>query len=57
VVDQHDLGRYMQLNHLVTGAYWDDDAGMWDVHITDLIGGTKFIDHAEILINGSGLLK
>ena len=47
----------MSLKHLVTGAYWDDDSGLWEVHIEDMRSGAKFIDHADVLINGSGLLK
>jgi hypothetical protein len=47
----------MKLNHQITGAYWDENQGFWEVHVKDLISGTTFIDTAEIFINGSGLLK
>ncbi|KAI1613510.1 FAD/NAD-P-binding domain-containing protein [Exophiala viscosa] len=57
VVVRYDLDKYMKLNHLITGTYWDDETGLWKVHIEDLISGAKFIDHAEVLINGSGLLN
>lgn len=57
VAEQYDLTKYMKLKHQITGAYWDDDSGLWEVHIEDLQSGARFTDHAEILINGSGLLK
>jgi len=56
-VDRFDLQKYMTLNHEVTGAYWDNEKGVWEVHVKNLLNGTTFVDTAEILINGSGLLK
>lgn len=57
VVNSFDLTKYMKFRHLVTGAYWVEQAGLWEVHIEDLHNGTTFIDRAEVLLNGSGLLK
>jgi cation diffusion facilitator CzcD-associated flavoprotein CzcO len=47
----------MTLNHEVTGAYWDETKGVWEVHLKNLLNGTTFVDTAEVLINGTGLLK
>lgn len=47
----------MTLSHEVTGAYWDEGKGVWEVHVKNLKDETTFVDTAEILINGSGLLK
>ena len=57
IVDRFDLQKNMKLNHEITGAYWDEGKGVWEVHVKNLISGATFIDTAEILINGSGLLK
>jgi cation diffusion facilitator CzcD-associated flavoprotein CzcO len=57
VVDSFDLAKHMKLQHMVTGAYWKEESGLWEVHITDLTNGTTFIDRGEVLINGTGLLK
>lgn len=57
VVDRFGLQKYMTLNHEVIGAYWDAQKGVWEVHVKNLLNGTTFVDTAEILVNGSGLLK
>lgn len=57
IVDRFDLRRYMKLRHEVIGADWDDDKGVWNVKIKDSVTGSVFIDTAEILINGAGILK
>ncbi|KAK7214878.1 hypothetical protein V2G26_002881 [Clonostachys chloroleuca] len=57
VVDTHDLEKYMKLNHRVTSASWDEDKGVWNVSVTNLLTGQVFVDVAEILVNGSGVLN
>lgn len=47
----------MKLNHRVTSASWDEDKGVWNVSVTNLLTGQVFVDVAEILVNGSGVLK
>lgn len=47
----------MKLNHEVTRAVWDEDSGVWTVYVKNLLTGEKFVDSAEILVNGSGVLK
>lgn len=56
-MDRFDLGKYMKVKHQVTGAYWDDDSGLWEVHVKDLLTGDTFIDRAEVFVNASGILK
>jgi cation diffusion facilitator CzcD-associated flavoprotein CzcO len=57
IVERFDLRKYIKLRHEVTGAYWNDEKGLWEVHVKDLVSGHTFVDEGEILINGSGLLK
>lgn len=47
----------MKLNHEVVGANWDDEQGVWHVEVKDLVRGVTFLDTAEVLINGMGVLK
>jgi cation diffusion facilitator CzcD-associated flavoprotein CzcO len=49
--------KFFRLRHQVVGAYWDDEKGLWDVHVKELTTGQTFIDSAEIFINGGGILK
>ena len=57
VVKKFDLRKFMKLNHEIVGAYWDNDRGLWDVHVKNLLTGDVFIDSAEVFINGGGILK
>jgi cation diffusion facilitator CzcD-associated flavoprotein CzcO len=57
VVDAFGLQKYFVLEHQVTGAFWDEARGLWDVHVTNLKTGEAFVDSAEIFINNGGLLK
>ncbi|KAF5566673.1 sterigmatocystin biosynthesis monooxygenase stcW [Fusarium phyllophilum] len=57
VFDVYDLPKYFVLSHRVTGATWDDERGVWDVEIENLLTGQVITDTAEILVNNEGLLK
>lgn len=57
VVDKFDLMKYMKLSHKIIGAQWDNDRGVWDLQIKNLVTGVTFTDTAEIFINGGGILK
>lgn len=57
VVDRHCLRQYIHLNHKVTGAYWDNENGVWNVHVENLVTGRRFVEHAEVFVNNNGLLK
>jgi cation diffusion facilitator CzcD-associated flavoprotein CzcO len=45
------------LNHRVTGASWDQDTGIWNVEVSNLLTNETFVDQAEVIINGGGVLK
>lgn len=57
LVDQFDLMKYMKLSHEIVGAYWDDEKGMWDIKIKNIITGVTFTDTCDVFINGGGILK
>lgn len=35
VADKYQTRQYMKFNHLVTGAEWDEDRGVWKMQIHD----------------------
>jgi cation diffusion facilitator CzcD-associated flavoprotein CzcO len=49
--------KYMKLRHQVHAATWDEKAAVWNVEIENLATGERFVDTAEVLINGTGVLK
>lgn len=57
IVDSYDLRKYFKLDHLITGAYWNDQKGLWEVHVKNLVSGQSFVDTCDVFINGGGLLK
>lgn len=57
VVDEYSLRKYFLLKHQVTGAYWDEERGVWDVHVKNLETGETKVDSAEIFVNNCGFLK
>lgn len=56
MVEKHGLIKYVKLQHTVTGAFWDAERGLWEVHIRRP-DGTEFKDTCNVLVNGSGILK
>ncbi|KAH8689342.1 FAD/NAD-P-binding domain-containing protein [Talaromyces proteolyticus] len=57
VVDFFDLRKYFHLNHEVRGAYWDEEEGVWNIHVKNLKTGQIFLDTAEVFINNGGFLN
>ncbi|KAK2762350.1 hypothetical protein FQN54_001360 [Arachnomyces sp. PD_36] len=57
VTDRFDLRKHMKLSHEVVGATWDEEKGVWQVLVKDLVRGITFLDTAEVLINGMGVLN
>lgn len=54
---KHDLYKFVNLNHQVTAAKWQETEGIWQVTVKDLTSGVTRIDWCHFLINGSGILK
>ncbi|KAI9870993.1 MAG: hypothetical protein M1830_003547, partial [Pleopsidium flavum] len=57
VADKYELYRYIKLSHMVTGATWDEEEGIWKLRIKNLELGDVFDDWCNVLINGSGILN
>ncbi|RYP76146.1 hypothetical protein DL771_001970 [Monosporascus sp. 5C6A] len=47
----------IKTRHEVSGAWWDEDRGLWDLNVVDLETGEEFQDQANFIIDGSGILN
>lgn len=47
----------MRLNHLITGAKWDEEKQKWHITAEDLTSGLTIEDSCHVLINASGVLN
>ncbi|EXJ55336.1 hypothetical protein A1O7_08263 [Cladophialophora yegresii CBS 114405] len=56
VVNKHGLMKYVKLEHAVVGAYWQPEAGEWEVRVRRP-DGTEFVDRCNVLVNGGGILN
>ncbi|KAL2848869.1 hypothetical protein BJY01DRAFT_246093 [Aspergillus pseudoustus] len=54
---KYGLRKYCRTNHKVTGAFWANERGGWDVHVHDLKSNETHVDYCDILINASGVLN
>lgn len=54
---KYGLHDYVKTKHQVSGAYWNEEKGGYDVRIQDLKAGTKISDHCDILVNAGGILN
>ncbi|EPE24253.1 FAD/NAD(P)-binding protein [Glarea lozoyensis ATCC 20868] len=55
--NKYGLKNYIKTEHQVTGAYWNDRTGGYDVKVRDTKNGQQFSQHCDILINASGILN
>ncbi|BFZ61121.1 hypothetical protein YB2330_002179 [Saitoella coloradoensis] len=57
VAVEHDLLRYVQLNHKVVSAEWNEEERRWEVEVEDTLTGERASDWCDVFINGSGVLN
>ncbi|KAK2603294.1 hypothetical protein N8I77_009760 [Diaporthe amygdali] len=55
--DDEGLRSQIKINHLVTGAYWDEVPGLWTVRIKNLHDNTELERQCDFLLNASGILN
>ncbi|KAK6386122.1 hypothetical protein LTS17_001696 [Exophiala oligosperma] len=53
---KYDLDKYVQLNTEVMSAAWDEQNGLWNVHIQRKDGST-FVDTCNVIVNGAGVVN
>ncbi|KAI0777137.1 FAD/NAD-P-binding domain-containing protein [Irpex lacteus] len=54
VVDKYKIREYIQLEHELTYAKWDETSGKWTIHVRH--GGKEFEEICDILVLGVGSL-
>lgn len=57
VCEEENMGDTIKTRHQVMGAWWDEARGVWDLKVQDLSTGKELRDHANFVIDGSGILK
>lgn len=55
--DNDFIAKYVSLRHLVVRADWKDSEGIWTVKVKNLATGEIKDDHADVFLNGGGVLK
>jgi cation diffusion facilitator CzcD-associated flavoprotein CzcO len=56
VATKYDLEKYIKFEHKIKLAKWNEKKGVWELTV-QAPDGSEFMDHCEILVNGSGVLK
>lgn len=54
---KYHLRDFVKTHHQVTGAFWNQQRGGYDVRVQNLRDGRKIYDHCDILVNASGILN
>ncbi|KAJ5653418.1 flavin-binding monooxygenase [Penicillium lividum] len=54
---RHALEKFIEFQHEVVGAQWDDATGEWTVQVKNNADGTIKTDSAHVLINAGGILN
>ncbi|KAL2161432.1 hypothetical protein VTH06DRAFT_7993 [Thermothelomyces fergusii] len=57
VCDEEGMRDSVKTLHEVVRARWDEGDGRWELVVRNLESGEEFSDHADFLINGSGILN
>ncbi|ORY62182.1 uncharacterized protein BCR38DRAFT_234267 [Pseudomassariella vexata] len=57
VCEEERMSDVIKTQHKVTGAWWDEARGLWDVSIRNLSTGEDFRDQANFIVDASGILN
>lgn len=57
VCDEEGMRDSIKTLHQVVSARWNEEGGRWELVVQNLETGEEFNDHADFLVNGSGILK
>jgi len=55
--DKYKLRKYIKLNHQVSGAFWNEERGGYQVEVTDVKSGSIVHDYCHFFINATGVLN
>lgn len=51
------IEKYVKLRHRIVSLSWDDGTAQWTVRVKDIETGREVDDHADIIIDGGGVLN
>lgn len=54
---KYELYQYIQVQHQVTGARWDETSGEWEVRVQRRSDGEIITDRCHVLVNCTGALN
>ncbi|KAK7969302.1 hypothetical protein PG996_002260 [Apiospora saccharicola] len=57
ICDEENMRDSIKTQHRVSGAWWDETRGLWDLSILNLTTGEEFRDEANFIVDGSGILN
>lgn len=57
ICDEENMGSNIKTMHKVVRARWNEEDGRWELKVERMQNKEVFDDHADFLIDGSGILK
>ena len=57
ICEEENMRDSIKTQHRVSGAWWDEARGLWDLSVLNLASGEEFRDEANFIVDGSGVLK
>ncbi|KAI1811259.1 hypothetical protein GGS20DRAFT_588689 [Poronia punctata] len=57
ICEEEHMMDAIRTRHKVIGAWWDEIRGLWDLSVQNLETGEQFRDHANFIVDASGILN
>lgn len=57
MAQKYELYKYVKLSHKIVGATWEEEEGIWNLEVENLLNNQITKDWCHFLINGSGVLN
>ncbi|KAI1828600.1 hypothetical protein F4861DRAFT_10683 [Xylaria intraflava] len=57
ICKEEDMIDTIKTRHKVVGAWWNESRGLWELSIQNLETGEEFRDHANFIVDASGILN
>ncbi|KAK7988530.1 Cytochrome c oxidase polypeptide 5 [Apiospora arundinis] len=57
ICEEENMRESIKTQHRVSGAWWDEARGLWDLNVLNLTTGEEFRDEANFIVDGSGVLN
>ncbi|KAI0555046.1 hypothetical protein F4679DRAFT_149133 [Xylaria curta] len=57
ICEEEHMMDIIKTQHKVIGAWWNESQGLWDLSVQNLETGEEFRDHANFIVDASGILN